>query len=155
MTAKQRAFVREYQVDRNGTQAAIRAGYSSKTAHVIAHQLLKKNLVAAAVAKSTEKLEEKAGVSVAWVMERLKSNAERAMQAEAIVSRGGETKGEYVYSGAVANRALELLGKQIGMFIDRKEIAGAGGGPISFAALSNEEILKLGELLDKSGTTRS
>ncbi|MCI5929036.1 MAG: terminase small subunit [Pseudoflavonifractor capillosus] len=40
LTAKQAAFVREYLIDLNATQAAIRAGYSAKTANVIACELL-------------------------------------------------------------------------------------------------------------------
>ena len=40
LNPKQAAFVKEYLVDRNGTQAAIRAGYSAKTANVKGAQLL-------------------------------------------------------------------------------------------------------------------
>lgn len=40
MTAKQLAFCQEYVVDKNGTQAAIRAGYSDKTANEQASRLL-------------------------------------------------------------------------------------------------------------------
>lgn len=42
MTRKQRAFINEYLVDLNGTQAAIRAGYSPRTANRIAHEMLTK-----------------------------------------------------------------------------------------------------------------
>jgi phage terminase small subunit len=42
MNNKQEAFVNEYLKDHNGTQAAIRAGYSKKTARTIASQLLAK-----------------------------------------------------------------------------------------------------------------
>jgi phage terminase small subunit len=42
MTARQQAFIREYLVDCNGTQAAIRAGYSKGTANVIACENLTK-----------------------------------------------------------------------------------------------------------------
>lgn len=41
-TAKEEAFCHEWLIDRNDTQAAIRAGYSQKTAGVIGHELLKK-----------------------------------------------------------------------------------------------------------------
>jgi hypothetical protein len=37
--------------------------------------------------------------------------------------------GEFIYNGSVANKALELIGKELGMFIDRKEV----GGPNEFA----------------------
>ena len=51
LTAQQRVFVAEYLKDRNATQAAIRAGYSAKTAEQIGYQLLQKTSVAAAIAK--------------------------------------------------------------------------------------------------------
>ena len=54
------------------------------------------------------------------------SDVERAMQAEPVRRKFGdreeEVPGEYVYNGSVANKALELLGKELGMFIDRKEV---------------------------------
>lgn len=49
LTAKQAAFVKEYLVDLNATQAAIRAGYSAKTAAVLAHETLRNPNVAAAI----------------------------------------------------------------------------------------------------------
>lgn len=49
LNQRQRTFVREYLVDLNGTQAAIRAGYSEKTAGSIAEENLKKPEIAAAV----------------------------------------------------------------------------------------------------------
>jgi len=49
MNARQARFVQEYLVDRNGTGAAIRAGYSQRTAASIAHELLRKPEVADAV----------------------------------------------------------------------------------------------------------
>lgn len=51
MNAKQEAFAREYAVDRNGKQAAIRAGYSPKSAEVTASKLLRNPKVAALVAE--------------------------------------------------------------------------------------------------------
>jgi len=57
-----------------------------------------------------------------WVLERLVSNVNRAMQAEAVTLRGAPT-GEYRYDGSVANRALELIGKELGLFGERKDEA--------------------------------
>lgn len=61
MTAKQQRFIQEYLVDFNATQAAIRAGYSKKTADSIGLQLLRKTKVAdeisRAQAKTANKLE--------------------------------------------------------------------------------------------------
>jgi hypothetical protein len=55
------------------------------------------------------------------VIERLRENVERAMQPQPVLDRAGNPTGSYVYNGAVANRALELLGKELGMFIERRE----------------------------------
>ena len=55
-----------------------------------------------------------------WVIETLMENVSRAMQATPVkVGDDGEAIGEYQYQGSVANRALELLGKELGMFVDR------------------------------------
>ena len=66
---------------------------------------------------------EQEGLTKAWIIARLRENAERALQAIPVL-KNGEPTGEYAYEGAVANRALELLGKELGMFIDRKELSG-------------------------------
>jgi hypothetical protein len=55
------------------------------------------------------------------VIERLRENVKRAMQAQPVIDRAGNPTGSYVYNGAAANRALELLGKELGMFIERRE----------------------------------
>lgn len=57
LTAKQQRFVSEYLIDSNGTQAAIRAGYSAKTAQEQASRLLSQVMVAAAVADGRKSLE--------------------------------------------------------------------------------------------------
>ena len=49
LTAKQRAFVREYMIDHKATQAAIRAGYSVNTAGAIGHENLNKPEIAKAI----------------------------------------------------------------------------------------------------------
>jgi hypothetical protein len=51
LNARQRAFVDEYIVDMNATQAAIRAGYSQKTAGSVGHEILNKPEIAAAIAE--------------------------------------------------------------------------------------------------------
>jgi hypothetical protein len=69
----------------------------------------------------TERAVEKASVDRAWVLERLKKVAERCLQEEPVMVRG-EPTGEYKFDSAGANRALELLGKELGMFVERKQI---------------------------------
>lgn len=53
---------------------------------------------------------------------------------------GGET-GVYQYQGNVANRALELLGKHLGMFIDVHELSGPDKGPIQTQEVSPRDRL--------------
>lgn len=64
---------------------------------------------------------DKAVLTRSWVLERLMRNVERSMQAEAVKGQEGEATGEYQYDGSVANRGLELLGKELGMFVERTE----------------------------------
>ncbi len=63
LSPKQARFVEEYLIDLNGTQAAIRAGYSPKSAGRIQNQLLAKKQVSEAVAQRRKKLAEKAEVT--------------------------------------------------------------------------------------------
>lgn len=55
LNAKQRRFVDEYLIDLNATQAAIRAGYSKKTAAQIAEKLLRKADIQAEITKKQQK----------------------------------------------------------------------------------------------------
>jgi phage terminase small subunit len=54
LKGKSKIFVDEYLVDQNATQAAIRAGYSKKTAYAIGQKLLKKAVIASAVQKEMD-----------------------------------------------------------------------------------------------------
>ena len=119
---RQQRFVDEYLVDSNATQAAIRAGYSARTAKQQGSRLLTKADVEHAVAAGKAKLGERTRLTQDWVLERLQENAKRAMQAEAARDKDGVIIGDYQYQGSVANRAYELIGKHIGMFVERKDV---------------------------------
>ena len=103
LTAKQHAFVEEYMIDKNATQAAIRAGYSPKTAYNIGSENLAKPEIAAALDEAKAEQSERTQVDADWVLGKLKENALAAME-------DGDR--------APANRALELLGKHQGLFKD-------------------------------------
>ncbi|MCI5049982.1 MAG: terminase small subunit [Rickettsiales bacterium] len=68
MTPKQARFVEEYLIDLNATQAAIRAGYSEKTAGQIGEQNLKKLEIAQAIEAAKAKRSEKAQIDSEWVL---------------------------------------------------------------------------------------
>ena len=130
LTPKQQRFVEEYLVDLNATQAAIRAGYSKRTANEQGARLLAKVSVANVVRAGIEARSERTGVSADWVIKRLVENVDRAMQAEPVKDSTGRPTGEYRYEGAVVNGALKLLGQHLGMFTEKHEIGGQGGGPL-------------------------
>lgn len=124
LTAKQQRFVDEYLIDLNATQAAIRAGYSAKTAGAIGNENLQKPAIAAAIMDAKDARAERTEVTAEWVVERLVENHNRAMQAEPVLDGRGNPTGVYRYDGGVANKALELLGKHAGMFTDKLRIDG-------------------------------
>ena len=63
LTPKQERFVQEYLIDLNATQAAIRAGYSAKTAEQQGYQLLQKPSVQAAIAARQKEREQRTAVN--------------------------------------------------------------------------------------------
>lgn len=64
-------FIEEYKVDLNGTKAAIRAGYSEKSAHAIACELLKKPKIAGKLALARQEWQERVGVTQDAVLNEL------------------------------------------------------------------------------------
>jgi hypothetical protein len=109
MTRRQAAFVREYVIDRNGTQAAIRAGYSPRAASEQAARLLGNAKVASAIGAAEQRLSALADVTTQDIILSLQELAEEATAA-----------GQY----ASAIRAVELVGRHIGMWPAR----GVDGG---------------------------
>lgn len=71
MTPKQQRFVEEYLIDLNATQAAIRAGYSAKTAEQQGFQLLQNTSVAAAVAERQAAISEKLEITQERIVQEL------------------------------------------------------------------------------------
>jgi phage terminase small subunit len=76
LTPKQQRFVEEYLRDLNATQAALRAGYSKRTANEQAAQLMKHPEIIAAIDAAKTDRSERAGVSADWVLRRLVEEAE-------------------------------------------------------------------------------
>src|ERR1700728_4473304 len=68
LTAKQRRFVVEYPIDSNGTQAAIRAGYSEATAGQIGFQLLQRDDIQEGIREREAELAAAAGVTVEGIL---------------------------------------------------------------------------------------
>lgn len=75
------------------------------------------------------------------IIEELWSNAMIAKAAVPVLDRKGNETGEYQANIAASNRALELLGKELGMFREAKE-------PDLFEKLSPEQVRALKKVLD-------
>ena len=98
---KQQRFVEEYLVDLNATQAAIRAGYSKKTAQAISAENLRKPLIAEAIKKEMDKRSQETKIDAAWVLKKAASLAEKC-------ERDGDT-----YNPSAAVAALNLVAKHV------------------------------------------
>jgi len=132
LTPKQAQFVSEYLIDLNATQAAIRCGYSAKTAEQQGSRLLSNVKVAAEIRKAQEARSERTQVTQDWVLTRLASVVERCLQAEPVLDRKGDRVlietplGDevpaYTFNAAGANGALGLLGKHLGMFTEKVDM---------------------------------
>ncbi|MCV0395463.1 MAG: terminase small subunit [Rhizobiaceae bacterium] len=107
MNERQKRFVAEYLKDLNATQAAIRAGYSKKTARAQGQRLLTIVAIADAVGAKAEKKLKAADITADMVLEGLWH--------EAHATGEGTTQSARV-------RALELVGKYHMLFVDRIEV---------------------------------
>jgi phage terminase small subunit len=130
LTAKQEMFIQEYMVDLNATQAAIRAGYSEKTAKSIGQENLTKPAIRARIEELQQKRAEKVNLDAEWVLRNLQTVVQRSLQEEPVMKFDYEQKkivetGEYTYDSQGVNRALELIGKHLGMFKDKLDISGS------------------------------
>lgn len=120
LTPKQRAFIRQYIIDRNGTQAAIRAGYSPKTAQEQASRLLS-NVMIRRVLNGAEKVQ---AAHCEVSIERL---TEQLYEDRTLARENGQP--------AAAVSALMGIAKLHGLLIDKKEIR---SGPLD--AKSDDEL---------------
>jgi phage terminase small subunit len=124
LTKKQEMFVNEYLIDMNATQAYKRAGYGAKddkVANICAIKLLGNTRVKEAIEKAIAEKKKRNEITADWVVAQLKKNYERCMQAIPVFDKSGEFTGEFRYEPNAANRALELLGKHVGMFTEKLE----------------------------------
>ena len=133
LTDKQRRFVEEYLVDLNATQAAIRAGYSERTAEAQGSRLLRNVKVAEAIRAAQAERSETVGITQQYVLDNLREIVERCMQrAPVMVRRGREfvqlidEEGRHVwrFDAKGATAALALLGKHLGMFTEQVQHSG-------------------------------
>lgn len=122
LTELQARFVEEYLHDGNATQAARRAGYSAKSSSQLGTRALGRPEVQAALAVRRGELAEEIEVDAGWVLRRLREVVERCLQETPVRDRQGKETGEWRFNASGATRALELLGKHLGMFSERIDV---------------------------------
>ena len=131
LTPKQQRFVEEYLVDLNATQAAVRAGYSARTASSIGEENLRKPEIQQAITEAKAKRSKKVNITAEYVLGNLVEVAERCMQKRPVLNMKGEQvvdedgNNKWTFDSKGANRALELLGKHVGCFVDKVELSGS------------------------------
>ncbi|WP_038887879.1 terminase small subunit [Cronobacter dublinensis] len=169
LTDKQEMFCREYLIDLNATQAAIRAGYSANTANRTASENMSKPDIQSRIAELKAQRNDLVGINATYVLNRLVEIDQ--MDVADILLANGEIKpikdwpkvwrttlsGIDVIEMAAADSAallkkikwpdkvknLELLGKHISVMAFKEQAAhehtGKNGGPIEVAALTKDE----------------
>ena len=121
---KQKMFCKEYLVDFNGTQAAIRAGYSKKTANEQASRLLAKVNVQTYLKQLIEKRNERTKITQDEVIADIIKVKDRCMQNEAVLDKEGNETGIWKFDSNGANKALDMLMKHTGGYeTDNKQKA--------------------------------
>lgn len=150
MTKKQKLFCEEYLIDLNATQAAIRAGYSPETAGAIGSENLAKPEIRACIDRSMAERSKRTGINADRVVMELAKialvnaadviNADDAtlredaapedtaaiqsVKVKTFPTKDGEGV-EREIKMADKIKALELLGKHLGMFKDKVELSGS------------------------------
>ncbi len=128
--SRHEAFARELSKGSSASEAYRNAGYrpnrgaASRLQHdssILQRVAEMHALDAEMVKEATERATQALAIDREWVLGKLMENVERSMQARPVRDGDGNASGEYRYDGSVANRALELLGKELGMFVDRSE----------------------------------
>ena len=141
LTAKQDRFVAEYLIDLNATQAAIRAGYSEKTAKQMGTENLAKPAIAAAIAAGQAERAERTEITQDYVLTTIRKTMERCGQAEPVVYQNGDPvmidtpDGEiapaYKFDASAVLKGAELLGRHLAMFTDKKTVTHHDGDKLA------------------------
>lgn len=121
MNARQKKFCDEYLINCNATQAAIRAGYSPKTAYSIGEENLKKPELKAYIDEQLERLHSEKTADAQEVLEYLTAvmrGGEHTEQTLQLIGEGVQKIADIDVSAKERLKAAELIGKRYGMFKD-------------------------------------
>lgn len=147
----QRRFVNEYAIHLNATRAAKAAGYSEKTAQQQGARLLSNAIISGVITKLLDKRAKKFEITQDQVLSDLAELRDMCMGRKPIriteiiknASEGTANAQDFTiaaFEPTAANRALELMGKHIGMFKERTELTGPDGGPLEFTQITRRIV---------------
>ena len=173
MTKKQKRFIEEYLIDLNATQAAIRAGYSPDTAKAIGCENLTKPDIRAHIDRAMAERSKRTGVNADRVVQELAKiafvNATEVIDPKTATVREdalpedtaaiqsvkvksfGEDGLEREIKMADKLKALEMLGRHLGMFKDKMDIEHSGVVDVRkvYDEMSEEELMELAKKYEK------
>ena len=137
LTPKQNTFVANYISNgMNATQAAKSSGYSSPDAQ--GTRLLQNVRIQAVISEKLKQIEKATLVDAEYIISKLLTIVDRCTQGEPVLNAAGYETGVWTFNAAGANKALELLGKTLGIWIEKAEVNVKG--PVSLVM----EIVKNG-----------
>ena len=124
MNAKQKRFCDEYLIDCNATQAAIRAGYSPKTANEQGNRLLANVSVKSYIDEQLERIHNEKTADAQEVLEYLTAvmRGEHTEQVLKLIGEGVQTVTDIDVAARERLKAAELIGKRYGMFKDNVNV---------------------------------
>ena len=120
MNARQKRFCDEYLIDCNATQAAIRAGYSPKTAKQIGQENLTKPDLKKYIDEQLERIHNEKTADAQEVLEYLTAvmRGQHTEQTLQLIGDGVQKIADIDVSAKERLKAAELIGKRYGMFKD-------------------------------------
>lgn len=124
LSGKHERFCQEYVIDYNGTQAAIRAGYAQASAKQQAYKMLQREDVKARIRELQSEQVERLSITSDYVVLELLDTYKSCREAAPVMewdyfSKEMVETGKYQFDSKGALKALEMIGKHLGMF-DKK-----------------------------------
>lgn len=124
LTAKQQAFIDEYLIDLNATQAAIRAGYSKKTANRIGTENMSKPVIKNAIEQRMKAKEDARIAQQDEVLKYLTAVMRGETKEQTLISKdvGYQEKTHIEVSAKDRIKAAELIGKRYALWTDKQDV---------------------------------
>lgn len=164
VSTKRKLFCEEYIIDRDGKEAAIRAGYAPKHAANIAYNILRDSEVQQYIEQLYAEARERNNVTFDSILDDIKEIRDRCMQHKAVMVFDKEEKkyvqvtdpdtgeGVWQFDAQNALKAIDMLAKHVG-FYERDNKQNATSVTVNTAinnAPTIENILEVKKLIDEN-----